>query len=383
MAQPTQQKGLEGVVVADTRLSRVQGDIGRLTYCGYDITELAGKASFDEVVYLLWYDRLPTGSELADLRAQLNAQMSLPPDVITAMKSFPTDAHPMAVLRTAVSMVALYDPAADDNGPEANFRKALQLTARFPAIVAAWARIRAGKEPVAPRPGLSLVANFITMLKGQEPTQVEIDALNVYLVLLADHGMNPSTFTARVVTSTDGDLYSAVTAAIGSLKGPKHGGANEAAMNTFAEIGSADNVERWFREEIKGKGRRIMGVGHRVYKTFDPRSDVMKQYTQKLWEAGIAGPVFETARRLEDLVLADPYFIERKLFPNVDYYSSVLLDAIGIDADLMTPLFAVSRIAGWTAQIIEQWGDNRLIRPVDNYIGPMGLKWVPLEQRKS
>jgi len=193
--------------------------------------------------------------------------------------------------------------------------------------------------------------------------------------------MNASTFTARVVTSTDGDMYSAITAAIGSLKGPKHGGANEAAMRMFHEIGAGDNVENWFQTEVKDKGRRIMGVGHRVYKAFDPRADVLKRRAQLLCAEGHECGVFEIATRLESLVLGDPYFAERKLFPNVDYYSSIVLDAIGVETDLMTPLFAMSRIAGWTAQVIEQWGDNRLIRPLDNYIGPMGLEWIPVDER--
>jgi citrate synthase len=184
-----------------------------------------------------------------------------------------------------------------------------------------------------------------------------------------------------VVTSTDGDLYSAITAAIGSLKGPKHGGANEAAMRMFQEIGSADNVDQWFQDEIKGKGRRIMGVGHRVYKAFDPRARVLKKHVENLGTVARDNPIFQIATRLENLVLTDDYFVERKLYPNVDYYSSIVLDAIGVDTDLQTPVFAMSRIAGWSAQVIEQWGDNRLIRPLDNYIGPMDLTWVPLGQR--
>jgi citrate synthase len=262
-------------------------------------------------------------------------------------------------------------------------RKAQRLTARIPTIIAAWGRIRGGKEPIQPRDNLGIAGNFLYMLRGKEPTHAEIAALNVYLVLLADHGMNASTFTARVVTSTDGDLYSAITAAIGSLKGPKHGGANEAAMRMFHEIGTADNVDEWFKTQVKEKGRRIMGVGHRVYKAYDPRADVLKRYTEELCASstGECG-VFDVAKRLEELTRSDPYFVERKLFPNVDYYSSILLDAIGVETDLQTPLFAMSRIAGWTAQVMEQWGDNRLIRPLDNYIGPMGLEWVPLDERE-
>lgn len=382
MAEVEQKKGLEGVVIADTKLSRVEGDIGRLTYAGYNIVDLAENATFEEVIYLLWHGKLPNKAELKKLQDSLNEDMALPAFELDVLQRFPVNAHPMAVLRTAVSLSGLYDPAAEDNSPHGNMRKAVRLTARIPTIIAAWSRIRAGREPIQPRDNLRFPANFLYMLRGKDPSSAEIDALNVYLVLLADHGMNASTFTSRVITSTDGDMYSAVTGAIGSLKGPKHGGANEAAMRMFHEISNPDNVEEWFKSEVKEKGRRIMGVGHRVYKAFDPRADVLKRIAEQMCTTSEECSVFELASRLEALVLADPHFVERKLFPNVDYYSSIVLDAVGIDTDLMTPIFAMSRIAGWTAQIIEQWGDNRLIRPLDNYIGPMGLEWVPLDERE-
>lgn len=381
MADVEKKKGLEGIVVADTHLSKVEGDIGRLTYAGYDILDLAERATFEEVVFLLWYLKLPNKTDLAEFQPELIGNMSLPASELDAMRRFPTNAHPMAVLRTAVSTLGLYDPAAEDNSANANKRKAMRLTAKIPTIIAAWARIRAGKDPITPRDDLGLAANFLYMLKGHDPVSAEVEALNVYLVLLADHGMNASTFTSRVVTSTDGDMYSAITAAIGSLKGPKHGGANEAAMYMFDEIGGLSNVEHWFSEEVKSKGRRIMGVGHRVYKAFDPRADILKRCAETLCTTDPECNVFAIASKLESLVLGDPYFVERKLFPNVDYYSAIVLDAIGIETDLMTPMFAMSRIAGWTAQIMEQWNDNRLIRPLDNYIGPMGLKWAPIGER--
>ncbi len=381
MTSADQKRGLEGAVVADTRLSRVMGDVGRLIYSGYEIADLAEHASYEEIVFLLWNLRLPTRSEIETLRQALVTEMPLTDAQLDLMRRFPKDAHPMGVLRTAVSMLGLFDAEADDNSPEANQRKALRLTAKMPSVIAAWSRIRAGKDPLQPRKELSLAANFLYMLREHDPDPTEVDALNVYLVLLADHGMNASTFTARVVTSTDGDMYSAITAAIGSLKGPKHGGANEAAMHMFHEINTPANVDKWFNDEVKGKGRRIMGVGHRVYKAFDPRADVLKHHVEKLGPGATNNPVYQIATRLEKLVLNDPYFVERKLFPNVDYYSSIVLDAIGVDTDLQTPLFAMSRIAGWSAQVIEQWTDNRLIRPMDNYIGPMDLEWVPLDKR--
>ncbi len=376
-------KGLEGVVVADTRLSKVFGDIGKLIYVGYDIRDLAAHASFEEVVYLLWYGKLPTQPQLNQLQARLHAEAALHPSILQALKGYPTGAHPMAVLRTAVSQIGLNDPDAEDNSQDANYRKALSLTAKIPTIIAAWARIRAGKEPVAPRDDLGLAANFLWMLHGHEASQAEVNALNVYLVLLADHGMNASTFTSRVVTSTEGDMYSAVVAAIGSLKGPKHGGANEAAMRMFREVAEAPSVKEWFESEVKGKGRRIMGMGHRVYKAPDPRAAILKQHAQAICGTSEKCVLLGVAEELEALALADPYFVERSLYANVDYYSAIVLDAIGIETDMMTPMFAMSRIAGWSAHIIEQWNDNRLIRPRGNYVGPVDLAWVPLDERRD
>jgi citrate synthase len=383
MAEAEQKKGLEGVVVADTRLSKVHGDIGKLTYVGYDIADLAENASFEEVVFLLWYKELPTKTQLNRFRDNLVSMMTLPKPVLEGMKSFSANAHPMAVLRTAVSALGLYDSAAEDNSQDANYRKAMHLTAKIPTIIAAWARIRAGKKPIPPREDLGLAANFMYMLHGHDPSKTETDAVNVYLVLLADHGLNASTFTTRVVTSTDGDMYSAVTAAIGTLKGPKHGGANEAAMRMFREISQAESIESWFNAEVKGKGRRIMGIGHRVYKAPDPRAVILKQHAVALCNAQEKCGLLNVATKLADLAAQDEYFTSRQLFPNVDYYSAIVLDAIGIESDMMTPLFAMSRIAGWAAHIIEQWNDNRLIRPRANYVGPLDLKWVPLDERSD
>ena len=381
MVPEEQKKGLEGVVIADTKLSKVMGDIGKLIYCGYDINDLAAHASFEEVVFLLWNTRLPNQAELDQFETELAANMALPPSLLETMKRFPKEAHPMGVLRSAVSVLGLHDPAAEDSSPEANMRKAMLLTAKMPTIVAAWARIRDGQEPVEPRTDLGLAANFLYMLKGTEPDPVEVDAVNVYLVLLADHGMNASTFTSRVVTSTDADMYSAITGAIGSLKGPKHGGANEAAMVMFNEVSQAPSVEQWFEQEVKGKGRRIMGIGHRVYKAPDPRAGILKAHAIALCDRSQNCGLIDVASKLEDLALADSYFIERKLFPNVDYYSAIVLDAVGISTDMMTPLFAMSRIAGWSAHIIEQWADNRLIRPRGNYIGGIDRQYVPVSER--
>ena len=374
-------KGLAGVVVADTRKSKVDGEQGRLYYGGYSIADLAAKASFEEVVYLLWNDRLPNKAELQDMCVQINGEMAVPPQVIQAFDLIDKDAHPMGVVRTGVSLLGNLDPEADDNGPEANQRKALRLLAKTTTLTAAWARIREGKRPVAPRDDLSLAGNFVYMMRDADPDPAAVEAVETYLILLADHGFNASTFTGRVVTSTDGDLYSAMVAAIGALKGPKHGGANEAAMRVFLEIGDASNVEKFFQEEVKGNGFRIPGIGHRVYKAPDPRGAVLKVQAEKLSAATGNSKWFDLATKLEDLTRADDYFIERNLYANVDYYSAIVLYTLDIPVDFFTPLFAVSRMAGWTAHVIEQWADNRLIRPKANYLGEVDLPWPPLDSR--
>ena len=375
-------KGLAGIVVADTRKSKVDGVNGRLYYGGYNIFDLAANASFEEVSFLLWNDRLPTQSELDAFSKQVNAEMAIDDTIINMMKTFSKDAHPMAVVRTAVSFIGVQDPKAEDNSVKENTRKALVLLSKVPTIVAAWNRIRQGKEPIDPREDLSLAGNFVYMFNGgKEPSQTEIDATNVYLILLADHGLNASTFTSRVVTSTDGDLYSAVTAAIGALKGPKHGGANEAAMKMFMEIGAVDKVEAFFKNEVKGNDRKIMGIGHRVYKAPDPRGKVLKDQSEALANSTGNAVWFEVAKTLEGFAMEDDYFIDRKLFANVDYYSAIVLYTLGIEPDMMTPLFVMSRIAGWTANIIEQWADNRLIRPKANYVGDIDLAWVNIGNR--
>ncbi len=373
-------KGLEGIIVAQTRKSKVDGTGGRLIYNGYDIVDLAAKATFEEVIYLLWHDKLPTQAELDDLRSDLAANSDLPPQLVDLMRVFPKDSHPMNVLRTFVSAVGTFDPESEDTSPKGNIKKALRLTAVMPTVVAAWDRLRNGQEPVASRKNLSIAANFLYMLKGTEPEQIAVEAINTYLVLLADHGMNASTFSARVTTSTQSDLYSAITTAIGTLKGPAHGGAGEKAMEQFIEVGSPDNTEAWF-DQAMSSGRRIMGIGHRVYKTDDPRAKILREWARKLGEQRGDTRYFEIASRLEQKARAHPHFIERDLHANVDYYSALVLYEVGIPIDLFTPLFAISRIAGWTANVIEQWSDNRLIRPQVQYVGPENLAWVPIERR--
>ena len=374
-------KGLEGIVIAQTQKSKVQGDIGKLQYHGYDIMDLAENASFEEVVYLLWNNKLPNATELDEFEEQLAADRELQPELIDVMKKFPYDAHPMAVLRTIVSALGVFDDTADDTDEQALKDKARQLTATMPTIIAAWERIRHSQEPVAPRTELGHSANFLYMLTGREPSPTEVDAVDSYLILLADHGMNASTFSARVTTSTLADIYSAVTSAIGTLKGPAHGGANQKAMEQFQQIGDPANVDAWF-EQTLAEGKRIFGIGHRVYKAEDPRAKILRRRAEALSQQSDEGRKwFEIAHKLEQRARADEYFIERNLYANVDYYSAIVLQQVGIPVDQFTPLFAMSRVAGWTAHIMEQWADNRLIRPRGEYVGPVDQAWVPIEAR--
>lgn len=372
--------GLEGVVVAQSKMSKVLGDIGRLIYSGYEIHDLAEHASFEEVAYMLWYSCLPTREELENFEGDMVSRRGISFQVMDLVRSTPHEAHPMAALRTAVSGLALSDPEADDLSHESNLRKAGDLTAKMPTIIAAIDRNRKGLEPLGPRNDLSHAANFLYMLHGRKPSEIEARAMNLYLVLLADHGFNASTFSARVTAGTLSDMYSAVTSAIGTLKGPAHGGATEAAMTQLFDIGEVDNVEAWF-EEARAQGRRIMGIGHRVYKVEDPRAPHLRKTAAEL--AKQTDPKwFQIAEKLEAVARQDSYFIDRDLYPNVDFYTAPMLYSLGIEPDLFTTMFAMSRVVGWTGHLLEQYADNRLIRPRSEYVGPMDLEWVPIEERK-
>jgi citrate synthase len=373
-------EGLAGVVIAETRLSSVNGDIGKLIYAGYNIKDLAEHATFEEVIYLLWNLKLPTQAELDAFHQELYAQRPLSSSTLEIMQHFPADAHPMAVLRTLVSMLGVYDENAENNSIEANKAKATRLVAKMPTIVAAWERIRQGHEPITPRNDLGIAANFLYMMTGNEPDEAEIDAIDAYLVLLADHGLNASTFSARVTTSTLADIYSAVTTAIGTLKGSAHGGANQKAMEQFVEIGDAEDVETWFNNALENK-QRIMGIGHRVYKAEDPRGTILRARAQAIADKGLETQWFDIAHQLEKLVRSHEFYIERNLYANVDYYSAIVLRSVGIPVDQFTCVFAMSRVAGWCAHILEQWEHNRLIRPRAEYVGEMDLPWVPIENR--
>ncbi|UQD52988.1 citrate synthase [Bacillus methanolicus] len=367
-------RGLEGVVATTSSISSIIDDT--LTYVGYNIDDLADNASFEEVIFLLWHRKLPTKSELEELKILLAENAELPKEILNHFKMYPIDkVHPMAALRSAVSLLGLYDEEADLMDEEANYRKAIRLQAKIPSIVAAFARVRKGLEPVAPRKDLSFAANFLYMLKGKEPEDIAVEAFNKVLVLHADHELNASTFTARVCVATLSDIYSGVTAAIGALKGPLHGGANEAVMKMLTEIGSLENVEPYIREKL-AKKEKIMGFGHRVYRKGDPRAKHLREMSKKLTELTGEPHWYEMSTKIEAIVTG-----EKGLPPNVDFYSASIYHSLGIDHDLFTPIFAVSRISGWLAHILEQYENNRLIRPRADYIGPGMQKFIPIEQR--
>ena len=375
------QGGLEGITVADIATSFIDGSIGKLIYSGYAIEDLAENASFEEVLFLLYHTRLPTKGELEALRRLIAQNAAIPADVLNMMKSLPKSTPAMVVLRTAVSMLAAYDADAENlTDKDAAKSKAFRLTGQITAICAAWIRIAKGQAPVTPRPDLTLAQNFVHMMSGGEPDDTASAAVNVYLVLLAEHGLNASTFAARVITATGSDMHSAIVGGISALKGPSHGGANAEAMKMFLEIGDVDQVAPWYEKYIKSRKRRIMGIGHRVYKANDPRAGILKRHAEALANRSGKRKWFDIAVKLAETARADDYFIERSLYPNVDYYSAIVLYTLELDIDMFTPLFVMSRIAGWSAHVISQMG-GRLIRPKANYVGPKDLDWIPLEDR--
>jgi citrate synthase len=367
-------RGLEGVVATTTSISSIIDDT--LAYVGYEIDDLAENASFEEVIYLLWHKKLPSLKELEELKAQLADNAELPKEVLDHFKMYPIDkVHPMAALRSAVSLLGLYDEEADLMDEEANYRKAIRLQAKMPTIITSFSRVRKGLEPIAPKKDLSYAANFLYMLTGQEPDQIAVEAIDKALVLHADHELNASTFTARVCVATLSDVYSGVTAAIGALKGPLHGGANEAVMKMLTEIGTLENVEPYVRGKLANK-EKIMGFGHRVYQLGDPRAKHLRKMSENLTKLTGEPHWFQMSQKIEAIVTG-----EKNLPPNVDFYSASVYHSLGIDHDLMTPIFAVSRVSGWLAHILEQYENNRLIRPRAEYSGPVKQKYIPVEQR--
>jgi citrate synthase len=368
-------KGLEGVVAARTTLSDVQGDIGKLIYVGYDIDELAGKVSYEEVVYLLHHNHLPDRAELDELKSALVAYREIPKGVIDIIKKFPKQTPPMHALRTAVSALGCFDTVADDDTMDAQRRKARRLIAQIPVCVAYFHRARQKKELIHPDPSLGEAANFLYMINGEKPNEEMVNTMDMCYVLHADHGMNASTFSARVTIATLSDMYSAITTAIGTLKGPLHGGANEGVIKMLQEIGSLEKVDEYIEDALANK-RKIMGIGHRVYKVLDPRAPHLKRMAQILSAKVGDGKWIKMSERIAELMLQ-----KKNLNANVDFYSATVYWSLGIPTDLFTPIFAIARTSGWTAHVLEQLADNRLIRPQSLYTGPMGLKVVPIDQR--
>jgi len=371
--------GLEDIVATSSAICYLDGERGVLAYCGYDIHDLARHATFEETCYLLWHRRLPTRAELGDLQSALIAGRALPDPVIRMMRSLPAGGDAMDTLRTLTSALAHYDPDASDQSASANYRKAVRLTSQLSSLVAAMGRVERGAAPVDPDPVLGHAANFLYMLTGNRPGALETRAFDVALILHADHELNASTFAARVIAATLSDMHSAIVGAVGALKGPLHGGANAEVMRLLLEIGPDAPLER-AEEAVRGKLARkekIPGFGHRVYRTEDPRATHLREMSRDLGQRSGQPIWFEMSRRIETLVKT-----EKKLNPNVDFYSASTYYALGIPIDLFTPIFAVSRISGWTAHVLEQYANNRLIRPRADYVGPgYPQRYLPLDAR--
>jgi citrate synthase len=368
-------RGLEGVVAAETQLCDLDGRNGRLAYRGYDIADLARSASFEEVCYLLWHGELPNRSQRDAFEAELIAARPIPAELTRALALMPRQADPNRHLQASVSMLGMYDPDTDDNSRPANLRKALRLTSQIATAVCAIQRIRQGQEPIAPAKDLGHAANFLYMLTGQRPTPVTTRAFDASLVLYAEHELNASTFTTRVIAATLSDMHSAVAGGVGALKGTLHGGAGEAVMRTLIEVGRVDNVDPWADAALAQK-RRLMGFGHRVYTAGDPRAAILRGLAEDACRQSGQGMWFDMAVKLHGRINA-----AKKLIPNVDFYSAPLFYSIGIPVELFTPVIAASRIAGWTANLLEQYDDNRLIRPRADYKGPGRREFVPVERR--
>lgn len=366
-------KGLEGVIIDDSSICMIDGNAGRLIYRGYDIHDLTANLTFEEAAYLLWNGELPTKTQLDDLNKRLSMERPIPANLKVTIRNLPRNSNTLDVLRTAISTLGTGLPLK-----KPDISDAIAITAKMPTINAAFDRLRRGQEPVEPLPGLGHAANYIYMLTGKEPEPAKVDALNKYLILLADHGMNSSTFTARIVASTWSDMYSAITAAIGALKGPLHGGAPAPALQMLKDIKSPERAEAWIRNELKA-GRRLMGFGHRVYRTTDPRAEILRDIASQTADKKF----FELARSVEEtaLRLLQTERSRKRLYTNVEFYSAVVMDSVGLPPDLFTASFAASRSVGWAANVLEQVANNRLIRPVTDYTGPWDRKVVPIDKR--
>jgi len=380
---PIFDKGLANTVAAETQMSFIDGGKGVLEYVGIDIDTLARNSNFEETVYLLWNTRLPSRAELDGLRRALQAEYEIPDAIYDMIRQIPKDAVPMHALRTLVSALALHDPEATSSGTdpksiESAKRQALRLVAKTPTLIANFDRHRSGKPFVRPNKDFDIATNFLWMLNGEKPTDAMSKGLDVCLILHADHGLNASTFAARVTIATLSDMYSAMTTAVGTLKGPLHGGANEEVMYMLNEIGSIDSVEPFIKGKLERK-ELIMGFGHRVYKAYDPRATYLKTFAKQIATDTGNLPLFDMSQKIEGIVLAAK--ADKGIFPNVDFYSATTYHSLGIKTDLFTCMFALSRMSGWTGHCIEQLKDNRLIRPQALYTGPHAATYTPIAQR--
>ncbi|HKP76915.1 MAG TPA: citrate/2-methylcitrate synthase [Longimicrobiaceae bacterium] len=374
-------KGLEGVVVGQSRLSDIDGEVGELIYAGYDIDDLARNTTFEEVCYLLWNLELPNRQQLDAFKGELLANARLDDGVLAVLRTLPGDADPMAALRTAVSALGTFDPAADDITAGEIRRKALYLTAVTPTLVAAYHRLRSGKEPLQPQAGKSIAANFLYMLNGEDANETRCRTMDAALVLHAEHAMNASTFAARVTAGTLSDVYSAITSAIGTLKGPSHGGANVEVMNMLREIDSSgQDPKAWVHAALEG-GKKVMGFGHRVYKATDPRAKVLRELADKIMAEAGETRWLDLSDKIRAAMAEEMESRGKRIYPNVDFFSASVYTTLGIPMDLFTAVFAIARMPGWTAHLMEQYADNRLIRPSSEYVGPRGKTVVPIGQR--
>jgi len=377
-------KGLEGVLVAESELSDIDGDAGRLVYRGYAIEDLAREATYEEVLYLLWHGHLPSRAELSEFEASMAAERAVDDRVIEAIRLLvEAEERPMAALRTGVSMLSAFDaePDADPSNVEAARRKARRITARMPTVLAAFERLRTGVDPIAPREDLDHAANFLYMLSGEEPGEVAAETFDMALTLHADHGLNASTFTAMTVSSTLADMYGSVTAGVGALSGPLHGGANQDVMEMLVEIDDSDMDPIEWVEAARAEDRRIPGWGHRVYNVMDPRASILKEKAKDLGEASGDTKWYEYTTAIERHLTEEVGLTEKDIAPNVDFYSGSVYYQLGIPVDLYTPIFAISRVGGWVAHVLEYQSDNRLIRPRGRYVGPEPREFVPIGER--
>lgn len=367
-------KGLEGIVACTTKVSFIVGD--HLNFRGYTIDDLAAHSTFEEVTYLLWNDKLPSAAELESFNADLHRQMALSPEFIKVLKAIPTNVHPMGWLRTAVSLMAHWDTDANDNGAEANLRKSLRLTAKMGTLLCAFDAIRKGQEPVTPKADQSIAWNMMYMLGGgKDPNPEHVKVMDTCLILHADHELNCSAFATRVTASSLSDLHSAIVSAIGALKGPLHGGANEQVILMLQRIGTMDKAQQFVKDALEAK-EKVMGIGHRVYKNGDPRARILRAMSDKLTKDAGIHHMYEMSTLIDDTM-----FQQKGLMPNVDFYSATVYFSMGIPTDLFTPIFAASRISGWCAHAFEQYANNRIYRPRGKWAGKEGLKWVPVGKR--